>query len=113
MEQVPRLRAHLWVDAQVRLCNVLAVSLYVVRRGDPDAGMVLIKLIREAGRAVVLSPFRREDDSLAWLRATGPEPVEDGKAESYLARQADIDPDLWIVEIEDPAGRWEPDGPVL
>lgn len=113
MEQVPRLKARLWVDAQVRRCNVLAVPLYVVRRGDPDAGMVLIKLNRGAGGVIVLSPFRREDDSLAWMRATGAEPVEESKAESYLARQVDIDPDLWIVEIEDTGGRWEPDAPVL
>ena len=110
---IPRLKAALWVDAQVRVCNALAIPVYVVRRGDSDAGMVLIKLIREAGRATVLAPFRMEDDSLGWMRATGPEPVEDARAESYLARQLDIDPDSWIVEIEDPAGRWQPDGKVV
>lgn len=109
---IPRLRAQLWVDAQSRLCSGLAIPFYVVRRGDADAGMVLIKLIREAGRAEVLVPERRPDDSLAWRRATGAAPVEDEKAEAYLARQIDFDPDLWIVEIEDPARRWEPDGPV-
>lgn len=110
---IPRLRAQLWVDAQSRRCSGMAIPFYVVRRGDPDAGMVLIKLIREAGRAEVLTPERREDDSLAWRRATGPDPVEDEKAESYLARQIDFDPDLWIVEIEDPRSLWDPDGPVL
>lgn len=110
---IPRLRAQLWVDAQSRRCSGLAIPFYVVRRGDSDAGMVLIKLIREAGRAEVLSPERREDDSLAWRRATGPEPVEDAAAEAYLARQIGFDPDLWIVEIEDPGRRWDPDAPVL
>jgi GMP synthase (glutamine-hydrolysing) len=110
---IPRLKAGLWVAAQVRLCSALAVPLYVLRRGDEDAGMVLIKLIGGAGEAVVLSPFRAADESLAWMRATGPEPVSEEKAEAYLARQVDIDPDLWIVEIDDPAGMWQPDGPVI
>lgn len=110
---IPRLRAGLWVDAQVRRCSTMAVPIYVVRRGDSDAGTVLIKLIRDAGRAVVLVPERRLDESLAWRRATGPEPVDDADAESYLARQTGYDPDVWIVEIEDPAGRWEPDEPVV
>ena len=110
---IPRLRAQLWVDAQSRRCRGMAIPFYVVRRGDADAGMVLIKLIREAGRAEVLTPERRDDDSLAWRRATGPEPVEDDKAEAYLARQLDFDPDLWIVEIEDPARLWDPDAPIL
>ena len=110
---IPRLRAQLWVDAQSRRCSAMAIPFYVVRRGDADAGMVLIKLIREAGRAEVLVPERRDDESLSWRRATGPEPVEDEKAESYLARQIDFDPDLWIVEIEDPARRWEADAPLV
>ncbi len=110
---IPRLRAQLWVDAQSRRCSGLAIPFYVVRRGDADGGMVLIKLIREAGRAQVLVPERRDDESLAWRRATGPEPVEDEKADAYLARQVDFDPDLWIVEIEDPRGLWEPDAPLV
>ena len=64
---IPRLRAQLWVDAQSRRCSGMAIPFYVVRRGDADAGMVLIKLIREAGRAEVLTPERRDDDSLAWV----------------------------------------------
>jgi hypothetical protein len=31
--------------------------------------------------------------------------VSDQDAEAYLARQCEYDPDLWIVEIEDRAGR--------
>jgi len=91
----------------------MAIPFYVVRRGDADGGMVLIKLIREAGRAEVLVPERRDDESLAWRKATGPEPVEDAQAESFLARQVDFDPDLWIVEIEDPHHRWEADAPLV
>ena len=39
--------------------------------------------------------------------------MEDDKPEAYLARQLDFDPDLWIVEIEDPARLWDPDAPIL
>jgi hypothetical protein len=31
--------------------------------------------------------------------------VPDAEIESYLARQLKFDPDIWIVEIEDRAGR--------
>ena len=110
---IPRLKAQLWVDAQSRRCSGMAIPFYVVRRGDADGGMVLIKLIREAGRVQVLVPERRDDESLAWRQATGAEPVEDDEAESYLARQVAFDPDLWIVEIEDPGRRWEPDAPLV
>lgn len=111
--ELPRLRAGLWVDAQVRTCSRLAVPIYVLRRGDGDAGVVLIKLNRGAGGIVVLAPERRADDSLAWRAATGPDPVDDERADAYLARQTEFDPDLWIVEIEDPAGLWDPDAAIF
>ena len=33
------------------------------------------------------------------------QPVADTEAEAYLARQIKFDPDCWIVEVEDRAGR--------
>ncbi len=35
----------------------------------------------------------------------GGEPVSASEAARYLERQVDIDPDLWVVEVEDRAGR--------
>ena len=110
---IPRLKAEIWVTAQVRVCNRESIPLYVLHRGDPDAGMVLIKLIRETGRAMVLSPMRQIDESLAWLRATGPEPVDETVADAYIARQRQFDPDIWAIEIEDPDARWAPDDPIV
>ncbi len=110
---IPRLKAGIWVSAQVRVCNRGSIPLYVLHRGDPDAGMVLIKLIQEMGRATVLSPMRQMDESLAWFRATGPDPVEEAVANAYIARQRDIDPDLWAIEIEDLSARWAPDDPII
>jgi hypothetical protein len=110
---IPRLKAEIWVTAQVRVCNLHSIPFYVLHRGDPDAGMVLVKLIREAGRAVVLSPLRQMDETLAWMRATGPDPVDEAEADAYIARQRDFDPDLWAIEIEDLAQRWAPDAPIV
>jgi len=36
----------LWVSAQVRLCDIAFIPATIVRRGDPDAGTVLLKLNR-------------------------------------------------------------------
>src|SRR5262249_57314888 len=47
------LNTGLWVMAQVRLCDRAFIPATVVRRGDPDAGTVLLKLNRfEAGVTV-------------------------------------------------------------
>jgi hypothetical protein len=50
----------------------------------------------------VLSQMRGADGALNWLRATGPAPVDQEKADEYVARQLRFDPDLWVVEFEAP-----------
>lgn len=99
-----RLKTRLQVQAAVRLCGLRAVAVAVTRRGDPDAGTILVKLNRLEGGCIVLAQTRTPDGAPAWLRATGNAPVTEADADSYIARQAKRDPDLWVVEVEDRAG---------
>jgi len=34
-------------------------------------------------------------------------------ADTWLERQKGYDPDLWIIEIEDPGEQWDPTAPIL
>ncbi len=108
-----KLKAKVWVQAQVRLCDIAGLPITVPRKGDPDAGQIILKLNRLAGGCVVLTQTRTPDGTLAWMRSTGAEPVPEGDADDYIERQVSFDPDLWIVEIEDPDDRYEPDAPVV
>jgi hypothetical protein len=74
----------------------------VLRRGDADAGGVLVVLRNREGGVSVLSQTRAEGGELAWLRSTGAEPVDQAKADAYVARQLKFDPDLWVIEFEAP-----------
>jgi len=40
-----------------------------------------------------------------WVRCLGTGAVASADASLYLARQLEFDPDLWILEVEDRAGR--------
>jgi hypothetical protein len=101
----PRLRTKLQVLAALRLCAVHAIPIVVARRGDEDAGTILIKLNRLEHGFTVLAQTRTGLGDLAWLRATGEAPVDEATADAYIARQLQRDPDLWVVEIEDREGR--------
>lgn len=104
-EPEARLKARLWVQAALRQCGSQGIFAAVLRHGDDDAGVVLVKLNRGAAGCEVFTPVRDGAGRPCWLRATGPEPVAESEADAYLARQRGNDPDLWVIEVEDRDGR--------
>ncbi|WP_424966987.1 DUF1491 family protein [Dinoroseobacter sp. S375] len=106
-----RLAAGLWVQAYMMRCQIEGIPVYVEARGDGTAGAVIIKLCTLDGQACAYE--RRYDlmrDTRSWeVLVEGPEPEVD----AALARARSRDPDLWIVAVEDRAGRHLLDAPGL
>ena len=107
----PRLKTALWVSAQVRMCDAACIPAAVSRRGDPDSGQVLIKRNLLDGRFEVFARSLTIDGAPAWRRACGPE--AEPKIDRIIAREAGFDPDLWVIEIEDPHFRYAFDAPIV
>jgi len=108
---VIRLTADLWVAAYIARLQALAIPVYVTRRGDRVAGAVVVKLSTLDGRAVA---FERMADLVTGGRrwavlAEG----ADAEVDAVLRRTAGRDPDLWVIEVEDRAGRHLLDEPGL
>ena len=106
-----RLKSGIWVSAYVRRCYVKGVAAVIRRRGADEAGAIFIKVNRLDDTADVYGPAPQSaiDEEHPVDRAFSPAmkamPVPDGEAEAYLSRQIRFDPDLWIIETEDRAGR--------
>ena len=96
----PRIKAGLWVKMALRMGDIDGRPGMVVRRGDPDAGGILV-VLRRRDEVSVLSQVRAAGES-AWMRATGPAGVDDATADAYIERQVKRDPDLWVVEFVAP-----------
>ncbi|MDJ0821499.1 MAG: DUF1491 family protein [Paracoccaceae bacterium] len=98
-----RLTARFWVDAYLTRLRLHDIPAFVVAHGDDAAGAILIKLATLDGRA---KAFTRGFDLMTGARrwdvlAEGAEPQVD----AAIARQRGFDPDLWVIEVEDRAGR--------
>jgi hypothetical protein len=107
-----RLKSGMWIRALIRRCDLAAIAVAVVARGDDDAGAILLKFNGGDTGCSVLTQARGRDGELLWMRATGPVPVAEADADSYIARQRRRDPDLWVVEIESGSERALIDGQI-
>jgi hypothetical protein len=97
----PRIKAGIWVSMALRMGDRDGCPGAVLRKGDADSGGVLVVLRGREGLSV-LSQLRSATGELAWMRSTGPAPVDQEAADTYVARQVKFDPDLWVVEFEAP-----------
>ena len=106
-----RLKSGIWVAAYLRRRQIEGVAAVLRRRGSEEAGAIFIKVSRLDGTADLYGPAPQSafDEAHPSERAFSPAlknpPVPEAEAENYLTRQLRFDPDLWIVEVEDRAGR--------
>ncbi|HYF22138.1 MAG TPA: DUF1491 family protein [Caulobacteraceae bacterium] len=98
------LSTDLWVGALIRRAQAGGAFAMIERKGDARAGTVLVKVVnRRAGWARLYAEAFRGEGERVWMR---PVKAEDEPAiDAYVQRQARIDPDLWLVEIDDVEGR--------
>ncbi len=98
-----RLAADFWVRAYLARLQAAHLPAYVVARGDPTAGAVLVKLATLDGNARLYQrSFDLATGGRAWVvLAEGAE----GEVDAAALRQRRTDPDLWVIEVESREGR--------
>lgn len=106
-----RLTSEFWVQAYLTRLRLSDIPAFVTRHGDDTAGAVLIKLNTLDGHARLFQRgFDLLTDTRSWtVLAEGAEPAVD----AAIDRQRGFDPDLWVIEVEDRAGRHLLDEPGL
>lgn len=106
-----RLKTGLWVAAYLRRCQVEGLSAVVRRRGADEAGAVFVRISRLDGTSDLFGPAPQSEFEAAqtggriFVPSLSTQSASDADVEAYLARQIKFDSDIWIVEVEDRAGR--------
>ncbi|MAF98337.1 MAG: hypothetical protein CMH26_06860 [Micavibrio sp.] len=96
-----RLPTGLLVDAVLAPLNAKGIFYYIAQKGNHASGLLLVKLNGLKGQVKLITQQRNfMSDEIEWIDALGQELVDEPKADEYIRRQCDIDPDLWVIEIE-------------
>ena len=98
-----RLTAAFWVQAYLRRLALENIQAYILAHGDDTAGAVLVKLATLDGQARLFQRgFDLQTGDRVWQQL---EQGTEEQIDTTLQRQLGFDPDLWVIELEDRAGR--------
>ncbi|MDE2791954.1 MAG: DUF1491 family protein [Paracoccaceae bacterium] len=98
----PRLTAAFWVQAYLRRLQQEGIPAFLTAKGDETAGSVMVKLSTLDGRAELYQRVLDGDGERRWsVLSAG----VDADVDAAVSRQRHFDPDLWVIEVEDRAGR--------
>ena len=109
LDDMGRLRTDIWVAAYIRRCAIEGAYAVLRRRGAAEAGAVFVKIDRLDGTAALYGPAPQSEARDGIERVFAPVRTEvwsdPADAEARLKKEIAFDPDLWIVEVDDRAGR--------
>lgn len=100
----PRVKTGLLVQAGIRHCEGKLLTAMLRRRGDADAGALVVKVSRLDGSAALFARVTSFSGGIEWQRSSGEDWLPDADIEQRLESEIRFDPDIWIVEVENPAG---------
>lgn len=101
-------KTEIWVKAHLRRCFAAGLTGVVARRGAAEAGSVFVKITLPDGSGRMLAPAAGptydEEGGRSWTMPLGSGPVAQDDIDRFLVRQIAFDPDIWILDIDDPGG---------
>jgi len=104
-----RLTSTIFVSAHIRRCFSEGAHALVMRRGEADAGAIFLMVDRLDGTVDLYGPapqtaFDEERPATRLFNLTK-ERCSPAAADSSLDQEARFDPDIWVLVVEDKAGR--------
>ena len=98
-----RIKTTIWVASYLRKLQQEGIPAFVIAKGDPDNGAILIKLNTLDGQAkLIQQSFDYLQDRRSWVLL---DEGEEKAIDEQITRQRERDSDLWMIEIEDIEGR--------
>ena len=95
-----RLPPRLEVPALLRRAEAQGGFATVLNKGDPEGGALLLVVTSHGRHMAVLERILGISGAYEWRTAGPPETAESAEVASFLAKQRQFDPDLWLIELD-------------
>ncbi len=104
------LKSHLVIDSASTLAKKDGIPIYIIKKGDPDAGVIFIKIDLLNNNVILLRRnlnyvLEKNKTFIEYVNLFPDEIINNFQAVEKLKSEIKVDPDCWIVEIEDKNGR--------
>lgn len=109
---MPRIISELWVHALIRDCHSKGMMAFQLQRGDKERGGIVIKISNTKGQAYMLEQSMDFDGNKIWRMTpkdgllSDPQ-MSEREIDEKIQKAKNRDPDLWILEVEDPGGDYQ------
>lgn len=97
---VARLPAHLEVSGLLRAVDQAGGFATVLRKGERDAGTILVILAEKGTDRRVFERMPRSDGTRQWALVRTEDIENKQLFDDYLMRRAVQDPELWMIELD-------------
>lgn len=108
-----RLPTELFISANIRKCGTANIPVYVLHKGDPQSGTILLKVLDRDFKCHMFGQMRDMDGVLKWFHHREGVPVDETSADQQIKSAITRDPDIWVIEVETRDGENPFDGEII
>lgn len=98
----PRLASKLQISSLIRLTELAGGFGAILHKGDPISGAILLIARVRGADPMLYERFPTVNGTTQWQHFPHKAVVSESDMTARLKKQADRDPDLWVIELDVP-----------
>ena len=104
------LKTEIIIKSVTKIAQQDGIPVFVVKKGDPDSGIILIKIDLLNGKGQLIRrnysySLKKNKSVIEHIKLHKEIELEYPKLQKLIEKEIKIDTDAWVVEIEDKQGR--------
>ena len=96
-----RVTSEFWVSALKKKLELKAIPIFVIQKGDKQAGAIIIRVSDMIGNSKIFVQVPSHFNDRRWVQLADGRDVE---IEEIVNREKKFDKDAWILEVEELKG---------